>query len=169
MSKVIQPLYQCTLRCDKFLRSMNGGTYGYTRSGGTKFHGGIDLYADVGMECLAMGDGVIEWVSDFGTKGWGKAVLLNIKSQKRWILYAHLSKALVIKGTPIVAGQIIGETGISGNGDSQYPHLHLEVWTDLRAGMKGTHETYRENPLALLGLLPYQNHALEIIERQKTV
>ena len=44
-SAMVRPLRQCVLRCDPYLRLVIGGTYGYTRGGGSQFHGGVDLYA----------------------------------------------------------------------------------------------------------------------------
>lgn len=38
---------------------LTGGTYGYVRNGGKKFHSGLDLYAEVGTSVYAMIDGEI--------------------------------------------------------------------------------------------------------------
>jgi len=168
---IIKPLRKCVLRCDPYLRKLSGGTYGYTRSdkNGRKFHGGVDLYAEPGTETYALYKGSVEWTLDFGEKGWGKCVLAKVTLPERtcWTLYAHLSEIFVKKGSPLEAGTLIGLTGISGNGDSRYPHLHLEAWNSLSAGKKGTEGKYRFDPLELLGFLPYQPFALEVLDRQR--
>jgi len=168
---IIKPLRKCVLRCDPYLRKLSGGTYGYTRSdkNGRKFHGGVDLYAEPGTETYALYKGSVEWTLDFGEKGWGKCVLAKVTLPERtcWTLYAHLSEIFVKKGSPLEAGTLIGLTGISGNADSRYPHLHLEAWNSLSACKKGTEGKYRFDPLELLGFLPYQPFALEVLDRQR--
>jgi murein DD-endopeptidase MepM/ murein hydrolase activator NlpD len=167
------PLRKCILRCDKYLRLLVGGTYGYTRiidGGVRKFHGGVDLYAKQGAPCFAMFNGRVEWSNDFGDVGWGKAVLtrLDFPQSTCWALYAHLSKVFVHGGTPLEPGTLIGLTGITGNGDSDYPHLHLEMWRSLDAGKPGTREKYRFDPLHVLGPLPLQPFAVDVIEKSTT-
>jgi murein DD-endopeptidase MepM/ murein hydrolase activator NlpD len=161
------PLRKCVLRCDPFMRLITGGTYGYTRGAGKQFHGGVDLYADEGTECFSLYKGKVEWVADFGDKGWGLALLCRVNFPKWtcWVLYGHLSEVFVKKGAPLEPGTLVGLTGISGNGDSDYPHLHLEVWRSLEAGKKGTKDKHRLNPLHVLGPLPFQPFALEVIEK----
>jgi len=165
-SAMVRPLRQCVLRCDPYLRLVIGGTYGYTRGGGTQFHGGVDLYAEQGTPCYAIYRGAVEWAADFGSQGWGRAVLTRVEfpTWTCWALYAHLSKVFVQSG-PLEVGTTIGLTGISGNGDSRYPHLHFETWRSLQAGAKGTHEKYRIDPLYVLGTLPFQPFAAEVVER----
>jgi murein DD-endopeptidase MepM/ murein hydrolase activator NlpD len=169
---IVKPLRKCVLRCDPFLRQLSGGTYGYTRTdanGKKKFHGGVDLYAEPGTETFAIYKGKVEWTLDFKNKGWGKCILAKVELPTRtcWTLYAHLSEIYVKKGTPLEAGTLIGLTGISGNGDSNYPHLHFEAWLSTSAGKKGSAEEYRFDPLEMLGFLPYQPYALEVLDRHR--
>lgn len=168
-NKVVQPLRECVVRCDPYMRRMSGGMYGYTRTdtnGQRKFHGGIDLYAEPGTETYALSKGSVEWVNEFPS-GWGKCVLakFSLPSRTCWVLYAHLSEVYVKRKSPLEARTLIGLTGISGNGDSDYPHLHLEAWLSTEAGKKGTKEKYRFDPLQILGFLPYQPYALDVLER----
>lgn len=167
---VVRPLTKCVLRCDPYLRRLSGGLYGYTRSdrNGKKFHGGVDLYAEPGTETYALGPGKVEWIEVKRKWDWGKCVLIRLDLPHRtcWALYAHLSEVYVKAGSPLEARSLIGLTGISGNGDSDYPHLHLETWLSTKAGKGGTKEQYRFNPLDLLGFLPYQPFALEVLERR---
>jgi len=168
---LVKPLNECVVRCDPFMRKMSGGMYGYTRtdgSGARKFHGGVDLFAETGTETFAMGKGRVEWINDF-KGGWGKCVLatLSLADSTCWALYAHLSEIYVKKGSPLEPRTMIGLTGISGNGDSDYPHLHLETWSSMAAGKMGTREKYRFDPLDLLGFLPYQPYAVEVVARSR--
>jgi len=151
---------------------LSGGTYGYTRleaGGQRKFHGGVDLYAEPETTCYALYKGHVEWVNDFGKKGWGKAVLTRVDFPKKtfWALYAHLSKVLVKKNTKLGPRTVVGLTGITGNGDSRYPHLHFETWKSLSAGKSGTKEKYRTDPLEVLGSLPYSPYMENAIQRAK--
>jgi murein DD-endopeptidase MepM/ murein hydrolase activator NlpD len=167
-SLVAKPLTKCVLRCDPFLRRLSGGLYGYTRGGGKKFHGGVDLYAEPGTETFALGPGIVEWIQVDKKWDWGKCVLTKVELPHMtcWALYAHLSEVFVKAGSPLRRRTLIGLTGITGNGDSKYPHLHLETWSSTKAGLRGTKEKYRFDPLDLLGFLPYQGFALEVLERQ---
>jgi murein DD-endopeptidase MepM/ murein hydrolase activator NlpD len=47
-----------------------------------------------------------------------------------WVIYAHLSKALVKAGDKVTKGQHIGESGNTGN--SSGPHLHFEMRDNIR-------------------------------------
>jgi murein DD-endopeptidase MepM/ murein hydrolase activator NlpD len=165
------PLRNCVLRCDPYLRLVIGGTYGYTRGAGKRFHGGVDLYAKENTECFAIYNGCVEWVEDFGKKGWGLTILTRVTFPEWtcWALYAHLTDTYVKKGSRLEPGTLIGRTGVSGNGDSDYPHLHFEIWSSTKAGLKGTREKYRLNPLYVLGPLPFQPFALDVIERNQHI
>lgn len=163
-----RPLDYCLIRCDRGLRTLFGGTYGYTRVAGgkPKFHGGIDLYAQVGSPCYAVHAGDVEWALDFGDSGWGKCVLIRFETPDStlWALYAHLSELYVKASTRnIKSGMMIGSTGITGNADSRFPHLHFEVWTSTKAGLKGSNERYRINPANVLGTVPFVPFAEEVI------
>ncbi len=169
---VVKPLEKCVLRCDRHLQLLVGGTYGYTRleKTGRKFHGGIDLFAEPGTKARALYGGTVKWVGDHGHQGWGKWILLTcpFKEGLRWALYAHLSQIYVKPGLRVSAGALLGLTGTTGNGDSRYPHLHLEIWHSLEARHKGTREKYRLDPLLVLGPIPFQPFAEEIIDQANT-
>lgn len=168
---LVNPLRKCVLRCDPYMHLVVGGTYGYTRSAGAQFHGGIDLYAEQGTECYAIYKGQVEWISDFKSKGWGLAVLCKVDHPEWncWALYAHLSNVFLKKGARLEPRTLIGLTGISGNGDSKYPHLHFEIWKSMQAGTHGTKEKFRTDPLDVLGPLPFVPFASEVIERNQQI
>lgn len=167
---IVQPLTICEIRCDEGLATVMGGLYGMTRNGGTKFHGGVDLFAEPGTPCTAIYNGVVEWA--FKTKSdWGLAALcrVNLPEGPCWVLYAHLSKLYVKGGAKLGPNTPIGETGLSGNADSKYPHLHFEAWSSLKAGPKSKEPwRYRFDPLLLLGHVSYQNFVHDVMRYNRT-
>lgn len=90
------------------------------------YHTGVDFAVPVGTDVLAVADGVIEnanWGAAYGTQ-------LVQKVDGGWVIYAHLSKALVKAGDKVKKGQHIGESGNTGN--SSGPHLHFEMRNNIR-------------------------------------
>jgi murein DD-endopeptidase MepM/ murein hydrolase activator NlpD len=90
------------------------------------YHTGIDVACPVGTDIIAVADGKIEkanWGSSYG-------VQLVQKVDGGWVIYAHLSKALVKAGDKVVKGQHIAESGNTGN--SSGPHLHFEMRDNIR-------------------------------------
>lgn len=52
----------------------------------------------------------------------------NKEAKSYYLFYAHLSKVHVKKGDKVVAGQILGLSGTSGNAEgTKAPHLHFEI------------------------------------------
>lgn len=90
------------------------------------YHTGVDFAVPEGTDVLAVVDGKIEaanWGAAYGTQ-------LVQKVPGGWVIYAHLSKALVKAGDTVKAGQHIGESGNTGN--STGPHLHFEMRNNIR-------------------------------------
>lgn len=108
--------------------------FGCTRNSGAKFHGGIDLKADVGTECYATEDCVVKDVG-FGTE-LGTYVGISFKKggTTYGVGYCHLSETSVSIGDNLKAGSKLGKTGKSGNVGTDTPHLHLEVHNKVWAG-----------------------------------
>jgi len=90
------------------------------------YHTGVDFAVPQGTDVLAVADGKIE------AANWGKAYGTQLvqKVEGGWVIYAHLSKALVKAGDKVKAGQHIGESGSTGN--SSGPHLHFEMRDNIR-------------------------------------
>lgn len=90
------------------------------------YHTGVDFAVPVGTDVIAVADGVIE------NANWGKAYGTQLvqKVDGGWVIYAHLSKALVKPGDKVKKGQHIGESGNTGN--SSGPHLHFEMRDNIR-------------------------------------
>lgn len=89
-------------------------------------HTGCDFAVPVGTPILAVADGKIT------TANWGKSygVQLVQAVPGGWVIYAHLNKARVKPGATVTKGQLIGESGNTGN--STGPHLHFEMRDNIR-------------------------------------
>lgn len=103
-----------------------GDSWGDLRSGG-RTHEGVDIAAAKGQEVYAVKSGTItRRVLDKPGSLGGNAIYLTL-DDKTYIYYAHLSSFAAGSevGSTVVAGQVIGYVGMTGNAGS--PHLHLEV------------------------------------------
>lgn len=86
-------------------------------------HEGLDWGMRVGTPILAVDSGAVGYLSTTGNYGnairlvhaWGESV------------YAHLSKFLVSAGQKVVAGQVIGLSGESGNVTGAHLHFGLRI------------------------------------------
>jgi murein DD-endopeptidase MepM/ murein hydrolase activator NlpD len=90
------------------------------------YHTGVDFAVPIGTPVLAVADGKIEKAN------WGKAYGTQVvqKVAGGWVIYAHLNAARVKPGAVVQAGQIVGESGSTGN--SSGPHLHFEYRNNIR-------------------------------------
>lgn|GEM_PF-1835321 len=82
-------------------------------------HNGIDIAAPIGTPVLAPLDGMVMLRSEMYLTG---ITLVLGHGDGLCTIYAHLASAQVEVGAAIVAGQKIGEVGMSGR--STGPHLH---------------------------------------------
>jgi len=89
-------------------------------------HLGVDFAVLVGTPVLAVADGKIEKAN------WGKAYGTQVvqKVEGGWVIYAHLNAVRAKPGAIVKAGQIVGESGNTGN--STGPHLHFELRDNIR-------------------------------------
>jgi len=86
------------------------------------YHTGIDYAVPIGTDVLAIADGTIvnaNWGKSYGTQ-------LVCAIDGGWIIYAHLSAALVKPGNIIKAGQVIAKSGNTGT-NTTGAHLHVEL------------------------------------------
>lgn len=152
---VNRPCYKYVTGVGNPLRSMSiaspgysglrGGTFGYVRSGGNKFHNGIDLYAEEGTPVYAMIDGIISKqsyvtnqpnkdIEDY-PKGYsgdinaaGNRIMIQgeFNGQDVQVGYWHLQAGTPIAinprtgkvfspGDQIFRGELLGYTGRTGN------------------------------------------------------
>ena len=101
-------------------------TWGAARSGG-RVHLGTDITAAEGQEVYAVQTGEIAKVYSEGTDVLaGNGVRLRQADGTFWA-YFHLSALApgIAAGTQVVAGQLLGWVGHTGNAGG--PHLHLEL------------------------------------------
>jgi murein DD-endopeptidase MepM/ murein hydrolase activator NlpD len=90
------------------------------------YHTGVDFAVPTGTPVLAVADGKIE------NANWGKSYGNQVvqKVDGGWVIYAHLNAVRCKPGQVVKKGQIVGESGNSGN--SSGPHLHFEYRSKLR-------------------------------------
>lgn len=119
------------------------GSFGMTRDGGKKMHNGVDWITNMGDPVFAAHDGVIRDAglqrgSDGKRKNKGYGIRVYVKNTRGGHLetvYAHLSGVCVENFQDVVAGQLIGWAGVTGNADVKDMHLHFGVrihgeWVD---------------------------------------
>ena len=86
----------------------------------------------------------------------------NENSEVFYLYYAHLSTASMLEdGEEVVAGQIIGYSGVSVVGSTYGPHLHFEISSSQNNGIP----RYRINPAYFFH---YKNHN-ELTNEEKNV
>jgi len=120
---------------------IQGGMYGWTRSGGKKFHGGLDIKNLFGEPIFAMYDGIatVRTQTDKKGKVIGAGYYVNvatkINNKAVIISYFHLQNENRASGN-IKAGDIIGYQGDSGNlkpaieQGLSVSHVHIQVKVD---------------------------------------
>ena len=93
--------------------------FGELRPGGP--HPGIDMGALAETPVVAVADGI--WRHDVGEAGGNGAWLTGLDNVSYY--YAHFSALLGRAGGLILAGDVIGYVGMTGNATG--PHLHFEI------------------------------------------
>jgi len=91
-----------------------------------KPHNGMDFGATFGTEIFASADGVVFAVGDNGRYQYGKHILIQ-HDNNLMTLYAHLSKAIVAKGSVVKKGDLIGYSGNTGYTIGR-GHLHFGLY-----------------------------------------
>jgi len=92
----------------------------------TGAHTGVDFAVPIGTPVLSVADGTV--VNANWGKAYGNQVICTAPGG--YVIYAHLNKVRVKPGMVVKKGQIVGESGNSGN--SSGPHLHLELRDNIR-------------------------------------
>lgn len=93
--------------------------------GGEKFHNGIDMAVNSGSAIRAFAEGTVEYI--------GESPIYGLYTQIRHAngvatFYCHCSTLLVQKGQVVSAGDVIAQSGETGN--ALGPHLHFEIKKD---------------------------------------
>lgn len=89
-------------------------------------HTGVDFAVPIGTPVLAVADGKIT-NANWG-RSYGKQVVQAVGGG--YVIYAHLNNVRVKPGRRVKRGDIIGESGNTGN--STGPHLHFELRDKIR-------------------------------------
>lgn len=84
---------------------------------------GINIAASKGEPIRAAASGTVEYAGN-GIAGYGNLVLIR-HNGNYFTAYAHADQLKVHKGDPVMAGQVIGYAGTSG--DVTTPQLHFEI------------------------------------------
>lgn len=123
-----ETLYDCLPAIKPTIGNYSINGFGMRRHpilGVRKFHHGIDINCNYGTEVHCPGNGKVTAVER--RAGFGLVVEIDHGFGYKTI-YAHLSKAMVKRGTIVNRGQIIAKSGNSGL--SSGPHLHYEIHHD---------------------------------------
>ncbi len=111
----------------------------YAIQGKNKAHMGVDLLAPINTEVFSAVEG-IAYVYPGEIRGYGKTIsvkgkLKNLNTgelEEIYVMYAHLNNISIENGASVKVGDVLGRTGITGNGDTKKKderHLHLEILT----------------------------------------
>lgn len=116
--------------------------FGAPRVGHT--HQGNDIIGTKGQPLVAAVDGVVQWVLSPVTGNTLGVSIVNDDGYAYWYIHVNndtpgtddgTSRGIfayapdIDDGLPVVAGQLIGWMGDSGNAESTVPHLHFEIHT----------------------------------------
>lgn len=104
-------------------------------------HPGVDFLGPPGCNVYAVGDGLVQYIR-YDPSGYGNYVILRHRlftmdgsEQFAYTLYAHLADVLVVQGTNVAQGTIIGYQGATGAAGR--PHLHFECKRSMDLGLYG--------------------------------
>lgn len=139
-----------------------GSPFGADRDGGTRLHEGVDIAVPKLSPVVAVADGTVDWVQRDAEGRSGVAV--GIRHRDGWrSLYIHLNNDTygsndgmgngvrpgLEVGDQVIAGQVVGWVGNSGNAENSSPHLHFELrmrdnvavdpMASLRAALRSEH------------------------------
>jgi len=106
------------------VRDWNPLSFWYYPWGRSGVHKGIDIFAPQGTPVRATTGGIVLYSGNYGLGG---NVVYMLGANWRFHYYAHLNSTMVSTLTPVVAGELIGTVGTSGNAKGKPPHLHYTI------------------------------------------
>jgi murein DD-endopeptidase MepM/ murein hydrolase activator NlpD len=107
----------------RFLAPLGGAPTDRFGPRGNSMHTGVDYPAAEGTGVAAAGRGCVQSIG-YDSGGYGNLVVIEHRAgMTSW--YAHLSRISVSPGQCLVAGNVIGRVGSTGNATG--PHLHFEL------------------------------------------
>ncbi len=93
--------------------------------GAGRGHQGADIGSPCGTPLVAVGAGKVRFVKYHARAG--NYLVLDLKESTLDLAYMHLQEAAVVApGQSVVAGQVVGAVGDTGNASGC--HLHFELW-----------------------------------------
>jgi murein DD-endopeptidase MepM/ murein hydrolase activator NlpD len=95
--------------------------------GKRRFHAGIDIAASYGALVSAAAPGVVQHAD--WTHGHGRQVVIEHNGGFRTI-YSHLAQVLVLPGSVVQAGTVIGQVGNSGRSTGAHLHFAVTHWNN---------------------------------------
>jgi murein DD-endopeptidase MepM/ murein hydrolase activator NlpD len=101
--------------------------FGDPRDGGRREHHGVDIFAPRHTPVLAPSDARVTRVGE-GDIG-GRYVWLYDSGRSMYLYFAHLQTQEVTEGEKVLAGQLIGTVGNTGNARYTPPHLHFGIYS----------------------------------------
>ena len=101
--------------------------WGNPRSGGTRLHEGIDIFAPRLTPVVAVTDGHISFTGERGLGG--KQVWLRDGIFGASYYYAHLDSIKTTTTNKVSVGDTLGFVGNTGNAKTTAPHLHFGIYT----------------------------------------
>ena len=101
--------------------------FGDPRDGGTRDHHGVDIFAPRHTPVLAPSNASVTRVGE-GDIG-GRYVWLHDSKRSIHLYFAHLETREVERGDQVLAGQLIGTGGNTGNARTTAPHLHFGIYS----------------------------------------
>jgi RHS repeat-associated protein len=115
-----------------------GSEFGWTRSGGTQWHGGFDWAAGVGTPVHAPAEATVRFVPEEIGGDAGNHVQLDFgNGTSMSILHLSAFNKDLSSGDVVPAGTVLGFTGITGNADPavsrREPHAHITTRVGGRA------------------------------------
>jgi murein DD-endopeptidase MepM/ murein hydrolase activator NlpD len=102
--------------------------FGDPRDGGSRDHHGVDIFAPRHTPVLAPSNASVTRVGE-GDIG-GRYVWLYDSKRSMNLYFAHLETREVERGDQVLAGQIIGTVGNTGNARTTSPHLHFGIYSN---------------------------------------
>jgi murein DD-endopeptidase MepM/ murein hydrolase activator NlpD len=101
--------------------------FGVERDAGRRLHEGLDIFAPRGTAVVAVVDGHARPA----TNGLGGTVMwLHEARAGRTFYYAHLDRWAFEDDRRVVAGEVLGYVGNTGNARTTGPHLHFGIYSD---------------------------------------
>lgn len=95
---------------------------------GQGLHFGLDFSAPCGTPLVAVADGFVAFVDNFGFGSRPHNVILRHPELGLTTLYGHLqTRSALVEGQPVSQGDVIGLSGDPDETCESRPHLHFEV------------------------------------------